>query len=258
MKKILLTLLATAGILSAQAQRVMPDLELVRNGQLSIQPVNHASLVLNYAGKSIYVDPAGELSTFEGLLPPDIIVITDIHGDHLDNKVIAAINTNNATFVVPQAVAEKLPATINKKKIVVLANGKRTTESGVIIEAIPMYNLPEAADAMHTKGRGNGYVLTISGKRIYVSGDTADIPEMKSLKSIDIAFVCMNLPYTMDVKAAASAVLAFKPAVVYPYHYKGQDTNEFKTLVDQGNQEIEVRLRNWYQDAVSTTTAEKK
>jgi L-ascorbate metabolism protein UlaG (beta-lactamase superfamily) len=221
MRKIILTLLVAAGVLSAQAQRIMPDAEMARNGQLSIQPVNHASLVLNYAGKNIYVDPAGDAANFEGLLAPAIIIITDIHGDHFDPKIIEAINTQNATFVVPQAVAEKLPATINKKKIVVLNNGKRTTESGVIIEAIPMYNLPESADAMHTKGRGNGYVLTISGKRIYISGDTADIPEMKSLKDIDVAFVCMNLPYTMDVKTAASAVLAFKPAAVYPYHYKG-------------------------------------
>lgn len=258
MKKILLTILAAAGVLSAQAQRTMPDLEMARNGQLSVQPINHASLVFNYSGKNIYVDPAGDASNFEGLLPPDLIVITDIHGDHLDIKTIEAINTQKATFIVPQAVADKLPASINKKNIVVLANGKRTTESGVMIDAIPMYNLPESADAMHTKGRGNGYVLTIGGKKIYISGDTADIPEMKSLKGIDIAFVCMNLPYTMDVKTAASAVLAFKPAAVYPYHYKGQDTNEFKKLVSEGNPEIDVRLRNWYPDALTKTTAETK
>jgi L-ascorbate metabolism protein UlaG (beta-lactamase superfamily) len=258
MKKIILTILAVTGALFAQAQRAFPDLEMARNGQLSIQPINHATLVFNYQGKNIFVDPTGDAANFEGLLPPDMILITDIHGDHLDTKTIEAIINKNTVLVVPQAVADKLPATINKKKIVVLNNGKRTTEGGVMIDAIPMYNLPESADAMHTKGRGNGYVLTIGGKKIYVSGDTADIPEMKSLKGIDIAFVCMNLPYTMDVKAAAGAVLAFKPAVVYPYHYKGQDTNEFKRLVNEGNQEIDVRLRNWYPNATTTTTAETK
>jgi L-ascorbate metabolism protein UlaG (beta-lactamase superfamily) len=99
---------------------------------------------------------------------------------------------------------------------------------------------------MHTKGRGNGYVLTIGDKTVYISGDTADIPEMRSLKGIDIAFVCMNLPYTMDVKTAASGVLAFKPKVIYPYHYRGQNVEEFKSLVNAGDKNIEVRLREWY------------
>jgi L-ascorbate metabolism protein UlaG (beta-lactamase superfamily) len=99
---------------------------------------------------------------------------------------------------------------------------------------------------MHTKGRGNGYVLTIGKKNIYISGDTEDIPEMRALKNIDVAFVCMNLPYTMDVNQASEGVLAFKPKVVYPYHYRGQDVNVFKTLVDKGNKNIEVRLLNWY------------
>jgi L-ascorbate metabolism protein UlaG (beta-lactamase superfamily) len=103
---------------------------------------------------------------------------------------------------------------------------------------------------MHTKGRGNGYILNIGGKNIYISGDTQAIPEMRSLKNIDVAFVCMNLPYTMDVKEAANGVLAFKPKIVYPYHYRGKgglsDVNEFKSLVNAGDPAIEVRLRNWY------------
>jgi L-ascorbate metabolism protein UlaG (beta-lactamase superfamily) len=113
-----------------------------------------------------------------------------------------------------------------------------------------MYNLPESPTAMHTKGRGNGYVLGIGGKLIYLSGDTQGIPEMRSLKNIDIAFICMNLPYTMDIKEAADAVLEFKPKIVYPYHYRGKDglsdINAFKALVEAGNKNIEVRLRTWY------------
>jgi L-ascorbate metabolism protein UlaG (beta-lactamase superfamily) len=121
---------------------------------------------------------------------------------------------------------------------------------GVSVVAIPMYNLSEGTKTMHTKGRGNGYILGIGGKQLYISGDTQGIPEMRSLKDIDIAFVCMNLPYTMDVAEAADAVLAFKPKIVYPYHYRGQnglsDVNSFKSLVEKGNKNIEVRLRNWY------------
>jgi L-ascorbate metabolism protein UlaG (beta-lactamase superfamily) len=113
-----------------------------------------------------------------------------------------------------------------------------------------MYNLPENSDSRHTKGRGNGYVINFGGKNVYISGDTEDIPEMRHLKNIDVAFVCMNLPYTMDVNQAANAVLEFKPKIVYPYHYRGQeglsDVSAFKKLVNDGNKSIEVRLVNWY------------
>lgn len=229
-----------------KAQRISPDVEKIKNKNLTIQPITHATMVLSYNGKTIYVDPTGGTEAFKGLAAPDIILITDIHGDHLDPKTIAAVNTNNATFIVPQTVADKLPATIDKEQIEVLDNGEDEKEMGIKFTAIAMYNLPETPDAFHTKGRGNGYVLKIKNKRIYISGDTEDIPEMRSLKNIDIAFVCMNLPYTMDVNQAAQGVLAFSPKVVYPYHYKGQDVNTFKNLVDAANKGIEVRLRNWY------------
>jgi L-ascorbate metabolism protein UlaG (beta-lactamase superfamily) len=132
----------------------------------------------------------------------------------------------------------------------VLNNGQTITESGISIKAIPMYNLPESPDAKHTKGRGNGYVVTFGNKNVYLSGDTQGIPEMRSLKNIDVAFVCMNLPYTMDIDEAASAVLDFKPKVVYPYHYRGQnglaDVEAFRKKVNDSNSKIDVRLRNWY------------
>src|SRR5699024_3116838 len=117
------------------------------------------------------------------------------------------------------------------------------------IHAIPMYNLPQSPDAYHPKGRGNGYVLTIGGKRIYIAGDTEDTPEMRSLKNIDVAFIPMNLPYTMSVEQAAEGVLAFKPKIVYPYHYKGSNIKKFKRLVNEKDADIEVRLRDWYPDS---------
>jgi L-ascorbate metabolism protein UlaG (beta-lactamase superfamily) len=233
-------------IMFTNAQRPEPDHEKVKGGELTIQPINHATLVLTYHNKNIYIDPTGGADAFKGLAAPDLILITDIHGDHLDPKTIDAINTAKATLVVPQAVADKLQATTDKQKVIILKNGDKTMQQGISIAAIPMYNLPEAPDAFHTKGRGNGYILNIGDKNIYISGDTEDIPEMRALKNIDIAFVCMNLPYTMDVNQAAQGVLAFKPKVVYPYHYRGQDVNTFKTLVNAGDPNIEVRLRNWY------------
>jgi L-ascorbate metabolism protein UlaG (beta-lactamase superfamily) len=233
-------------ILSSQAQLPQPDVEKVRGGDLTIQPVNHATMVLSYHKKNIYIDPTGGAEAFKGLAAPDMIVVTDIHGDHFDPKTIQAINTGKATLVVPQAVADKFPPEMDKGKVVILKNGDSKTLEGISIEAIPMYNLPEAADAFHTKGRGNGYVLTIGDKRIYISGDTEDIAEMRALKNIDFAFVCMNLPYTMDVTQAAQGVLAFRPKVIYPYHYRGQDVNAFKSLVNEGDKNIEVRLRSWY------------
>lgn len=230
----------------AQAQLVTPDHEKVNGGELTIQPITHATLVLSFNKNNIYIDPTGGADAFKGLAAPNLILITDIHGDHMDPKTIEAVNTANAVIVVPQAVADKLPATIDKQKLVILKNGDKTEQAGISIVAVPMYNLPEAADAFHSKGRGNGYVLTIGGKKIYISGDTEDIPEMRALKNIDIAFVCMNLPYTMDVNQAAQGVLAFKPKVIYPYHYRGQDVNTFKSLVNAGDKNIDVRLRNWY------------
>lgn len=247
--KTFLLLLLAACSLQAQAQRPAADQLATNSGQLSLQPIQHGSAVLTWNNKTIYIDPYGGEGAYSGLAAPDLILITDIHGDHMDLKTLEALDTDKAQIVAPQAVADKLPASL-KSKVKVLPNGATTTQLGIQITAIPMYNLPETADSRHTKGRGNGYVLQIGGKNIYFSGDTEDIPEMRALKNIDVAFVCMNLPYTMDIKQAAQAVLAFKPKVVYPYHYRGQeglsDVNGFRDLVQQGNKAIEVRLRNWY------------
>ncbi len=246
MKRTLALFFTCLSVISLSAQRPAADQLKVRGGQLTIQPITHASLVLGYHNMQIYVDPTGGAEAYKGLAAPDMIIITDIHGDHFDTKTIEAINTGNAILVVPQAVADKLPAAANKEKIVIVNNGETTKQKGITIKAIPMYNLPEAPDSRHTKGRGNGYILTIADKTVYISGDTEDIPEMRSLKNIDVAFVCMNLPYTMDVNQAAAAVVEFKPKIVYPYHHRGQDINTFKTLVNSGDNNIEVRLKEWY------------
>ncbi len=231
------------------AQRPAADKIETSKGPLTIQPLNHATLALSWQGKTIYVDPTGGAKMFEGMAAPDLILITDIHGDHLNPETLQAIDASKAKLIVPQAVAEKLPENV-KNKAVVLNNGQATSQMNISVAAVPMYNLPESADSRHTKGRGNGYVLTFGNKKVYISGDTSGIPEMRTLKDIDVAFVCMNLPYTMDINEAAEAVLDFKPKVVYPYHYRGQgglsDTEAFKKLVNDKNTNIEVRLRDWY------------
>lgn len=248
MKSLFLTLLLILTIFSASAQLSTPDSITTNLGLLTIQPVQHASLILMVHDIEIYVDPTNS-DNFHGQTRPDIILVTDIHGDHFDIKTINALKKQSTLLVVPQVVADKLTEA-EKAHYVVLKNGEQTTQSGISILAIPMYNLPDSPTAMHTKGRGNGYVLTIGEKHIYISGDTQGIPEMRSLKNIDIAFICMNLPYTMDVKEAADAVLEFKPKIVYPYHYRGKDgmsdVNAFKALVNTGDKNIDVRLKNWY------------
>lgn len=231
------------------AQRPSPDKIETSKGALTIQPLNHATMAMTWEGKTIYTDPNGGAKTFEGVAKPDLILITDIHGDHYNPETLNAIDASGATLVVPQAVADKLSGDL-KDRAVVLRNGQTQPVLDIPITAVPMYNLPETESSRHPKGRGNGYVLTFGNKRVYISGDTQGIPEMRSLKNIDVAFVCMNLPYTMDIKEASEAVLDFKPGIVYPYHYRGQgglaDTEEFKKLVNGKNKNIEVRLRNWY------------
>lgn len=247
--KIKITLLLVLVSVLCRAQLPVADQIPTSKGPLQIQPLNHATMALTWDKKTIYVDPYQGTKTFAGIAKPDLILITDIHGDHFDPTTLDAIDLTKAMIVAPQAVADKMSDKL-KAITTVLGNGKTVTKLNISISAIPMYNLPEAADAKHTKGRGNGYVLKLGGKTVYISGDTAGIPEMRSLKGIDVAFVCMNLPYTMDVPEAASAVLDFKPKVVYPYHYRGQnglsDTEAFKRLVNEGNKTIDVRLRDWY------------
>ena len=217
-------------------------------GPLVIWPVEHATFVMTWNEKTIAVDPVGGEAAFEGRPQADLVLITDTHGDHLSISTVAAMTTTSTVVIAPAAVAEAFPEE-DRARITVLANGESTEWGKVIIEAIPMYNLTEGRGDFHVKGRGNGYVLTLGDTRVYIAGDTEDIPEMRALENIDVAFVCMNLPYTMDVAAAADAVLEFKPKIVYPYHYRGKggmsDLEEFRALVAK-DPAIDVRVLAWY------------
>ena len=209
-------------------------------GPVKITPLYHASTLIEAGGKIIYLDPA-KPAKLSGLPKADLILITDIHQDHMDPDSIKQINKGETEIMAAPAVV----ATVTTAKPI--ANGETKTWQGWTIEAIPAYNLkrgPEPGKLFHDKGRGNGYVLTYGGKRFYFSGDTESIPEMRALKNIDVAFVCMNLPYTMPPEEAADAVKAFHPKIVIPYHFHGSDLAVFqKGLEGTG---IEVRVLDWY------------
>jgi L-ascorbate metabolism protein UlaG (beta-lactamase superfamily) len=216
-----------------------------KKGPLLITPLKHATFTMAWNNMTIYVDPTGGAEAFENSKRPDIILITDIHGDHFDLKTLDAVVTKSTMLIVPQAVANLLPNTLTAK-LKVLNNDESTKTGSLAIKAIPMYNLPEEANSMHVKGRGNGYLMKFANKKIYISGDTEDVKEMRNLHDVDAAFLCMNLPYTMNITQAVSATLDFKPKIVYPYHYRGKDgfsdVGKFKELINQSNPKIEVRL----------------
>jgi L-ascorbate metabolism protein UlaG (beta-lactamase superfamily) len=216
---------------------------------LKITPISHATAVLNFNNEVVYLDPTGGAEAFSNFEKPTYVVITDVHGDHMDLKTLAALDLKETKIIAPKAVADKITE-IKALEVIVINNDEEKSFSSFDLKAIPMYNLRKEALKFHSKGRGNGYVFTINKERIYFSGDTEDIPEMRSLKSIDKAFVCMNLPYTMIVESAADAVLAFKPKQVFPYHYRGtnglSDVAKFKEIVNKKNPSIEVVQWNWY------------
>lgn len=213
-------------------------------GAVRITPIQHATLMIEAGGKVIHVDPWSS-GNYDGLPAADLILITDIHGDHMDPKILPKVQKAGTVILAPEAVAKTVTTAT------VIRNGESKTIGAWTIEAVPMYNLkrgPEPGKLFHDKGRGNGYVLTYGGKRFYISGDTEGVPEMRALKNIDVAFVCMNLPYTMTVDEAADAVKAFHPRVIYPYHYRGtqgmSDTKAFaQALAGTG---IDVRQIDWY------------
>ncbi len=221
---------------------------------ITFYPIEHATFIIQSSQRTIFVDPVGNKKNFETFPTPDLILVTDTHTDHFSAGLIKDLANDQTVILGPKVVIDLLkidPIKINSvKQVKILNNGESLAVWEIKVKAIPMYNITPARKLYHPKGRGNGYVLTIEDKRIYISGDTEDIPEMRALKNIDYAFVCMNLPYTMTVDQAASAVLEMRPAIVFPYHYRGKpefsDLEKFKQLVHV-NPSIKVKLLNWYE-----------
>lgn len=203
-------------------------------------PIKHATLVLQSDTVTVYVDPVGTADAFSSFPPPDLILITQIHKDHLAPGLVSALKQEQTPVIGPETVIEQLGYGTS------ISNGNSIEVAGLTIEAIPAYNTTPERLNFHPMGRDNGYVLSKAGVRLYISGDTEDIPEMRALRNIDIAFVCMNLPYTMTIEQAASAVNEFKPGVVIPYHYRGKqvmsDIDAFEKLVAG----TKVEKLKWY------------
>jgi L-ascorbate metabolism protein UlaG (beta-lactamase superfamily) len=220
------------------------------HGAVKVIPLEHGSLILSWNEKVIYIDPtASALETISGEPPTaDLVLVTHAHGDHLDPEAISQVRGEAASVIGPQSVADKTGETLPNTEIV--ANGKTALafDSNLTIEAVPMYNLvrkQKNGEFYHPEGRGNAYILSMDGAKIYISGDTECTQEMKALRDIDAAFLSMNLPYTMPVDEAAECVRAFEPAVLYPYHYRGQDLSKLVGLLEDVT-EVEVRLLEWY------------
>ena len=216
-------------------------------GPITIHPITHASFVMETPTGVIFVDPVGGARLYNAFSRPDLIVITHEHGDHFDIDTLNGVVGEATQMFTNPAVDEKLPADlrpINRP----LANGDFGLFDALSIEAIPAYNTTEGRTGYHPQGRDNGYILNFLNFRIYISGDTEDIPEMRALTDVDLAFVCMNLPFTMDAGAAADAVNAFAPTYVYPYHYRGRDngTQDPQDFADMLSDGITAKMGPWY------------
>ena len=208
-------------------------------GDLAITFIGHGTLMLEFQGKTMHVDPFSRLTDYSKLPKADLILLTHHHRDHLDPAALRHVRTETSTVVLTETCAREL------KGGIVMQDGDARTVMGVKIEAVPAYNLVHKRDngeAFHPKGMGNGYVLTFGDKRVYVAGDTENTPEMKALDGIDVAFLPMNLPYTMTPEMVADAARPFHPAVLYPYHFGETDPKQLTELL-KDEPDIEVRVR---------------
>ena len=235
-------ILLLAGMFTGRQARAQEGFQMdtlkTSGGDLQITCIGHGTLMFGWAGKTIHVDPWGRLADYAKLPKADIILVTHEHQDHLDPAAISAASKPGATVIVNKGSAGKVPGST------AMANGETKTVDGVKIEAVPAYNIVHMrapGQPFHPKGVGNGYVLTFADARVYVAGDTENIPEMKRLAGLAVAFLPMNLPYTMTPEMAADAAKAMKPKVLYPYHFGETDTAKLVKLLEGTG--IEVRIR---------------
>jgi len=259
MRRVLVIVVCVAVALAAyrwwprrMAARPAPDLVTAAGGEITIAPIAHATLQIEQGANVVRVDPTANAAfdgvsgtlrlNYDGLKPPTLVLVTHDHPDHYDRSLLQSLKAGGTApaIVGPVAVASHIDGAVS------IENGESKFVNGIRIDAVPMYNTV-GQEPYHRKGQGNGYVLSMGGKRIYIAGDTACTTEMRTLKDIDIAFLPMNLPYTMTPSDAAICVVAFKPKIVYAYHYRGQDVNPFATMLARTG--VDVRLRDWYPGA---------
>jgi len=237
---LLINLLSAITVASAFAkEKFETDTIKTSAGDLKITFIGHGTLMFNFGGKVIHVDPYSDVADYASLPKADLILLTHEHRDHLDLKALNGVRTEKTVVVLTEACAQQVQGGI------VMKNGDVKAVEGLKIEAVPAYNLVHKRDTgqpFHPKGTGNGYIIAFGEKRVYVAGDTENTPEMKALKNIDIAFLPMNLPYTMTPEMVADAAKAFKPKILYPYHFGETDASKVVSLL-KGTPEIEVRIR---------------
>ena len=234
-----LFILGLAGASAAQP-RFQKDVIPTAQGDLEITFLGHASLMMTFGGRTIHVDPYGDVADYGSLPKADLVLVTHEHFDHLDPSALKAILKKDTVVVGSKSCAGKLPGAV------ILANGESRTAVGFSVKAVPAYNIlheRSKGNPFHPKSAGNGYVVTFGDKQVYIAGDTENTPEMKALRGIDIAFLPMNLPFTMSPEQVADAARAFRPKILYPYHTGETDPGKLVKLL-QGEKEIEVRIRD--------------
>jgi L-ascorbate metabolism protein UlaG (beta-lactamase superfamily) len=222
-----------------KVERFETDVIKTSEGELRITFVGHGTLMFGFAGKVIHVDPFSDVADYTTLPKADMILLTHDHRDHLDPKALDSIRTEKTVLVLTETCAEQVGSGL------VMKNGDIKTVEGLKIEAVPAYNIVHKRDnglPFHSKEAGNGYVITFGDKRIYIAGDTENIPEMKERKNIDIAFLPMNLPYTMTPEMVADAAKMLKPKILYPYHFGETDTSRLIPLLKE-TPDVEIRIR---------------
>jgi L-ascorbate metabolism protein UlaG (beta-lactamase superfamily) len=232
-----LMLAVPALLYAAAAPNRQADVVETSAGPLRLTPLYHGSVMMEFAGKVIHVDPWSQ-ADYDGIPQGDLIVITHTHADHMDAPLIKKLRKAGSIVLGPPAVTDTLNGAVGDTEAI--SNGEKRTVMGIEVEAVPMYNL--GSRPFHHKGIGNGYVMTFGDKRVYFSGDTECVPEMKALTRIDVAFIAMNPPRTQSAVEAAACARTFLPKIAYPYHYRGQNTQDFADGL-KGTTGVEVRLR---------------
>jgi L-ascorbate metabolism protein UlaG (beta-lactamase superfamily) len=220
-------------------QEIETDIFRTANGKVEITFIGHGSLMFVFQNLVLHVDPFSDLMDYTRLPKGDVILLTHQHRDHLDQEALNIVRSEKSVVVLTEACARQVLGGI------VMNNGDVRMVAGLKIEAVPAYNIihrREDGSLFHPKGMGNGYIINFEDKRVYVAGDTENIPEMKAFKEIDVAFLPMNLPYTMTPEMVAQAAKMFKPKILYPYHYGQTDTSKISYLL-KDTKEIEIRIR---------------
>lgn len=229
----------SAATAMAADQKFETDIIKTAQGDLVITCIGHGTLMMSFGGKIIHIDPVSQMADYTQLPQADLILVTHEHSDHLDLTAIEKIKTGKTVFVVTENVAKQV------RDGIVLKNGEVKIIAGFQIEAVPAYNLIHMCSPgvpYHAKGVGNGYIISFGDKCVYIAGDTENTTEMKALRNIDVAFLPMNIPYTMTPEMVADAAKAIRPKILYPYHFGKTDTQKLIDLLkDEKN--IEVRIR---------------